>query len=52
MKKLIFIGVLGLFALGSCNSKKTGHEGHDQETDTHNHDEHEGNDHETEAHEA
>ena len=26
MKKLIFIGVLGLFALGSCNSKKTGHE--------------------------
>lgn len=50
MKKLIFIGVLGLFALGSCNSKKTGHEGHDHETVTHNHDEHEGHDHETEGH--
>ena len=50
MKKLIFIGVLGLFALGSCNSKKTGHEGHDHETVTHNHDEHEGHEHETEGH--
>ena len=42
MKKLIFIGVIGLFVLGSCNSKNTGHEGHDHETVTHNHDEHEG----------
>ena len=49
MKKLIFIGVLGLFALGSCNSKKTGHEGHDHETVTHNHDEHEGHEHEAEG---
>ena len=30
MKKLIFIGVMGLFVLGSCNSKNTGHEGHDR----------------------
>ena len=44
MKKLIFIGVMGLFVLGSCNSKNTGHEGHDHETVTHNHDEHEGHD--------
>ena len=50
MKKLIFIGVLGLFALGSCNSKKIGRERHDHETVTHNHDEHEGHDHETEGH--
>ena len=50
MKKLIFIGVMGLFVLGSCNSKNTGHEGHDHETVTHNHDEHEGHDHEVEGH--
>ena len=50
MKKLIFIGVMGLFVLGSCNSKNTGHEGHDHETVTHNHDEHEGHDHEAEGH--
>ena len=50
MKKLIFIGVIGLFVLGSCNSKNTGHEGHDHETVTHNHDEHEGHDHEVEGH--
>lgn len=50
MKKLIFIGVIGLFVLGSCNSKNTGHEGHDHETVTHNHDEHEGHDHEAEGH--
>ena len=50
MKKLIFIGVVGLFVLGSCNSKNTGHEGHDHETVTHNHDEHEGHDHEVEGH--
>ena len=49
MKKLIFIGVMGLFVLGSCNSKNTGHEGHDHETVTHNHDEHEGHDHEAEG---
>ena len=50
MKKLIFIGVMGLFVLGSCNSKNTGHEGHNHETVTHNHDEHEGHDHEVEGH--
>lgn len=50
MKKLIFIGVLGLFALGSCNSKNNGHEGHDHEAVTHNHNEHEGHDHEAEGH--
>ena len=50
MKKLIFIVVMGVFVLGSCNSKNTGHEGHDHETVTHNHDEHEGHDHEAEGH--
>ncbi|MDD3038413.1 efflux RND transporter periplasmic adaptor subunit [Bacteroides sp.] len=47
MKNLIFIGILGLITLGSCNSK--GHEGHDHEATTHNH-ETEGHDHETEKH--
>ncbi len=43
MKKLIFMGVLGLFLLGSCNSKSDhDHEGHGHETEeAHNHD-HEG----------
>ena len=47
MKKLIFMGVLGLFLLGSCNSKSEhDHEGHSHETEkAHNHD-HEGHDHE------
>lgn len=62
MKKLIFMGVLGLFVLGSCNSKKeqsheghdhatetTGHEGHNHETEGHDH-EAEGHDHEAEGH--
>lgn len=45
MKKLIFMGVLGLFLLGSCNSKSGhDHEGHDHGTEeAHNHD-HEGHD--------
>ncbi len=40
MKKLIFMGVLGLFLLGSCNSKSGhDHEGHDHGTEeAHNHD--------------
>lgn len=53
MKKLIFIGVLGLFVLGSCNNKKTqSHEGHDHSTVAHNHadHDHEGHNHETEGH--
>ena len=35
MKKIIFMGILGLFTLGSCNSKSGGnHEGHDHGTDS------------------
>ena len=51
MKKLIFMGVLGLFLLGSCNSKSGhDHEGHDHGTEeAHNHD-HEGHDHNHEGH--
>ena len=52
MKKLIFMGVLGLFILGSCNSKSGGnHEGHDHGTEAHDH-EHEGEDHEGHDHEG
>lgn len=37
MKKVIFMGVLGLFLLGSCNSKSgDSHEGHNHETEEHN----------------
>ena len=43
MKKLIFVGILGLFVLGSCNNS----------TVTHTHDEHnhaaEGHNHEAEG---
>lgn len=50
MKKLIFMGVLGLFILGSCNSKsEQNHEGHDHAAEGHNH-EAEGHDHEAEGH--
>ena len=50
MKKLIFMGILGLFILGSCNSKSGGnHEGHDHGTEAHDH-EHEAHDHEHEGH--
>ena len=50
MKKLIFMGILGLFILGSCNSKSGGnHEGHDHGTEAHDH-EHEGHDHDHEGH--
>lgn len=46
MKKLIFMGVLGLFILGSCNNKAGhNHEGHNHGTEAHDH-EHEGHDHE------
>lgn len=56
MKKVIFMGVLGLFLLGSCTSKSGGnHEGHNHETEEHHHEghghEHEGHDHEHEGHE-
>lgn len=51
MKKFIFMGALGLFLLGSCNSKSGhDHEGHDHETEAaHNHD-HEGHNHDHEGH--
>ena len=59
MKKLIFMGILGLFILGSCNSKPGGnHEGHDHGTEAHDHDHegenhnHEGEDHEGQDHEG
>jgi len=52
MKKFIFMGVIGLFLLGSCNSKSgDGHEGHNHETEKHDHKgcdhdhEHEGEEH-------
>lgn len=51
MKKFIFMGALGLFLLGSCNSKSDhDHEGHDHETEVaHDHD-HEGHNHDHEGH--
>lgn len=63
MKKLIFMGALSLFLLGSCNSKPGhdheghdhgteaahGHEGHSHNHEGHNHD-HEGHDHNHEGH--
>lgn len=50
MKKFIFMGVIGLFLLGSCNSKSG--EGHNHETEEHAHagHDHEGHDHESENH--
>ncbi|MCD8184489.1 MAG: efflux RND transporter periplasmic adaptor subunit [Bacteroides sp.] len=47
MKKYLFMGVVGLFLLGSCNSKSE--EGHDHGTEAHAH---EGHDHESEGHEG
>lgn len=55
MKKVIFMGVVGLFLLGSCNSKSgESHEGHNHGTEEscsgdHDH-EAEGHDHEGEDH--
>lgn len=51
MKKFIFMGALGLFLLGSCNSKSGhDHEDHDHETEVaHDHD-HEGHNHDHESH--
>lgn len=52
MKKYIFMGVVGLFLLGSCSSKSG--EGHNHETEKHDHNEHdhghEGHNHEHEGH--
>lgn len=48
MKKLIFMGVLGLFILGSCHSKnEQSHEGHDHAAEEQSH---EGHDHAAEEH--
>lgn len=57
MKKIIFLGVLGLFLLGSCNSKSgsaNSSEEHANCTGTHDHegDNHEGHDHGSEGHEG
>lgn len=57
MKKFIFMGAIGLFLLGSCNSKsEENHEGHNHKTESHNHEQedahgHEGHNHEHEGHE-
>lgn len=49
MKKLFFMGILGLFVLGSCNNQShSGHEGEAHGTETHDH-EHEGHNHESEG---
>lgn len=49
MKKLFFMGILGLFVLGSCNSNShSGHEGEAHGTEAHDH-EREGHDHEAEG---
>lgn len=49
MKKLFFMGILGLFVLGSCNSNShSGHEGEAHGTEAHDH-EHEGHNHESEG---
>ena len=49
MKKILFMGVIGLFLLGSCNSKSG--EGHNHETEEHAHagHDHEGHDHKNEG---
>ncbi|WP_294617198.1 efflux RND transporter periplasmic adaptor subunit [uncultured Bacteroides sp.] len=52
MKKFIFMGAIGLFLLGSCNSKSG--EGHNHETEEHTHagHNHEGHGHEEHNHES
>ncbi len=47
MKRYIFLGVIGLFLLGSCNSKSA--DGHQHETEEHAQ---AGHDHENEGHEG
>ena len=57
MKKIFFMGVMGMFLLGSCNNH-SGHsnEGHDHEEQAHNHEghsheqDHEGHNHEAGEH--
>lgn len=52
MKKVIFMGAIGLFLLGSCNSKSgENHDGHNHETEEHCHEGHDhGHDHDHEGH--
>lgn len=56
MKKIFYMGIMGMFLLGSCNNHSGhSHEGHDHEEhhhateDSHHHD-HEGHNHEHEGH--
>lgn len=50
MKKIIFMGVMGLFLFGSCNNKSGhDHEGHNHETEEAHDPDHEGHDHDHEG---
>ncbi len=56
MKKIIFMGIMGMFLLGSCNNHSGhnheghDHEGHHHETETAHHHDHEGHNHAEEGH--
>ena len=56
MKKIFFMGVMGMFLLGSCNNHSEhnheghDHEGHHHETETAHHHDHEGHNHAEEGH--
>ena len=56
MKKIFFMGIMGMFLLGSCNNHSGhNHEGHDHEgnhheTETAHHHDHEGHNHAEEGH--
>lgn len=55
MKKIFLMGILGLFALGSCTDKNAhSHEGHDHSENVHNHEghNHEGHNHDEHNHEG
>ena len=56
MKKIFFMGIMGMFLLGSCNNHSGhsheghNHEGHHHETETAHHHNHEGHNHAEEGH--
>lgn len=56
MKKYFFMGIMGMFLLGSCNNHSGhnheghDHEGHHHETETAHHHDHEGHNHAEEGH--
>ena len=56
MKKIFFMGIMGMFLLGSCNNHSghnhegNDHEGHHHETETAHHHNHEGHNHAEEGH--